>query len=160
MLVEFTSLPDDARVWIYQANRPFTQEELEQLKPQMNAFLSQWTAHGSDLSAGVDYPYNRFIIIGLNQENAAATGCSIDASVHFIQSIEKAFQIDLLDKMNVTFKNGEFLAYKDLMAFKKMAKDKSVTKKTIVFNNLVTTVGEYREFWEIPASDSWHARFF
>ncbi|WP_431471658.1 ABC transporter ATPase [Nonlabens sp. SCSIO 43208] len=160
MLVEFNQLPDDARVWIYQADRPFTDEELETLKPQMNAFLDQWTAHGKDLNAGVDYPYNRFIVLGLDESKAGATGCSIDASVHFIQSIEKEFGIDLMDKMNVTFKTGQYLAHKDLAAFKKMAKDRSVSAKTIVFNNLVQSVGEYREHWEVPASESWHARFF
>lgn len=160
MLVPFTELPDDARVWIYQANRPFTAVELEQVTQQTNDFLQQWTAHGQDLNAGVDFPYNRFIVIGLDQQKAGATGCSIDASVHFIQEIEKQYSIDLMDKMNVTFKNGEFLAHKDLMAFKKMAKDKSVSANTIVFNNLVANVGEYKEFWEVPASDSWHARFF
>ena len=77
-----------------------------------------------------------------------------------LQELEKKFGVDLMDKMNVTFKNGEYLAHKDLAAFRKMAKARSVSDKTIVFNNLVQNVGEYRENWEVPASDSWHARFF
>ena len=40
-----------------------------------------------------------------------------------------------------------------------MAKDKAVYKNTIVFNNLVNSIGEYQEFWEVPASESWHSRF-
>ena len=40
-----------------------------------------------------------------------------------------------------------------------MAKAHSVSKETIVFNNLVDTVGDYRRFWEIPAGESWHSRF-
>jgi hypothetical protein len=160
MLVDFKELPAESRVWIYQANRPFTDDELALLQPQLDAFLNQWTAHGSDLRAGYDLPYNRFIVLGLDQSQASATGCSIDASVHFIQSIEKEFQIDLMDKMNVTFKNGPYVAHKELKDFRKMAKDRSVSKKTIVFNNLVATVGEYRDHWEVPASESWHARFF
>lgn len=160
MLVDFKELPAESRVWIYQANRPFTDDELALLQPQLDAFLNQWTAHGSDLRAGYDLPYNRFIVLGLDQSQAPATGCSIDASVHFIQSIEKEFQIDLMDKMNVTFKNGPYVAHKELKDFRKMAKDRSVSKKTIVFNNLVATVGEYRDHWEVPASESWHARFF
>lgn len=160
MLTDFNNLPEDARVWIYQANRPFKEEELEKLKPSLDEFLQQWTAHGKDLNAAYDLPYNRFIVIGLDQTIAGATGCSIDASVHFIQSVEKAFNIDLMDKMNVTYKNGKYVAHKDLADFRKMAKAKSVSDKTIVFNNLVTNVGEYRENWEVPASESWHSRFF
>lgn len=160
MHANFKELPDDSRVWIYQANRPFTNDELNELKPQMDNFLEQWTAHGKDLIAGVEYPYNRFIVIGLDQSKSGATGCSIDSCVRFIQSIEKGFNIDLMDKMNVTYKNGAYVAHKELSDFKKMAKAKSVTSNTIVFNNLVATVGEYKDHWEVPASESWHARFF
>jgi hypothetical protein len=160
MLTDFNSLPDESRVWIYQANRPFKEEELDVLKPKLDEFLKQWTAHGQDLNAAYDLPYNRFIVLGLDQSVAGASGCSIDSSVHFIQEVEKEFQIDLMDKMNVTYKNGAFVAHKDLIDFRKMAKAKSVSDKTIVFNNLVQNVGEYRENWEVPASESWHARFF
>ena len=41
-----------------------------------------------------------------------------------------------------------------------MAKAHSVSKGTIVFNNLVDTVGDYRRFWEIPAGESWHKSFY
>ncbi|MCB0467399.1 MAG: ABC transporter ATPase, partial [Aequorivita sp.] len=95
----------------------------------------------------------------LNQANASASGCSIDASVHFIQSLQEKFDVDLLDKMNVTFYSGEYIAYKPLADFRKMAKDKSVSKNTIVFNNLVNTKAEYLENWEVPARESWHNRF-
>lgn len=160
MFIDFNLLPDDARVWVYQANRPFKDTEVTQLKPLLEEFLKNWTAHGQDLKASYDLPYNRFIVLGLDESAAGATGCSIDASVHFIQALEKRFALDLMDKMNVTFKNGEYLAHKDLADFRKMAKAKSVSPRTIVFNNLVQNVGEYKENWEVPASDSWHSRFF
>ena len=38
-------------------------------------------------------------------------------------------------------------------------KYKAVSKNTIVFNNLVNSKAEYLEFWEVPASESWHSRF-
>ncbi|MCY1245947.1 hypothetical protein D9M72_591390 [compost metagenome] len=62
--------------------------------------------------------------------------------------------------MNVTFKLGEHIAHKPLVEFKKMAKEKAVSANTIVFNNLVNTVGEWHEYWEVPAHESWHSRFF
>ena len=103
--------------------------------------------------------YNRFIIIGLNQDNASASGCSIDASVRFIQQLQTQFDVDLLDKMNVTFYSGDFIAHKSLLDFRKMAKNRSVSRDTIVFNNLVTTKEDYLEHWEVPAHESWHNRF-
>jgi len=64
-----------------------------------------------------------------------------------------------MDKMNVSYKQGEFIAHKSLIDFKKMAKQKAVSKKTIVFNNLVTNIAEFKDNWEVPASESWHSRF-
>ncbi|RIV74416.1 ABC transporter ATPase [Flagellimonas aequoris] len=159
MLVEFNELPNHSRIWIYQSNRSFTESELQDIQQSVSEFLKQWTAHGSDLHAGFEMKYNRFIIIGLDQTNASASGCSIDASVHFMQTLEQKFQVELMDRMNVSFKQGEYIAYKPLTDFKKMAKDKAVSANTIVFNNLVATKQEYLENWEVPASESWHSRF-
>ncbi|OUR91840.1 ABC transporter ATPase [Flavobacteriales bacterium 34_180_T64] len=159
MLVDFNTLPDTSRVWVYQANRSFTEKEIEAIKGKLDIFIENWTAHGSDLQSSYDIVYKRFIVIGLNQDLNNATGCSIDASVHFIQQLEKDYAVDLMDKMNVSYKQGEFIAYKTLVDFKKMAKDKAVSKNTIVFNNLVNNIAEFKENWEVPASESWHSRF-
>lgn len=159
MLVDFNTLPEESRVWIYQANRSFTDSELSEIRSRLDAFLEQWTAHGSDLQAGYSIKYKRFIVIALNQNLNIATGCSIDASVHFIQQLEQDYNVDLMDKMNVSYKQGEYVAYKSLIDFKKMAKDRAISKNTIVFNNLVTNIAEFKENWEVPASESWHSRF-
>ena len=159
MLVPFSELPDESRIWIYQSNRKLSEEEVRYIEQKTEVFLTQWTAHGANLEAGFELKHDRFIVIGLNQESASASGCSIDASVHFIQSLEQQFDIDLLDKMNVTFYTGDFIAHKSLADFKKMAKNRSVSPNTIVFNNLVTNKGEYKDHWEVPAKDSWHSRF-
>jgi hypothetical protein len=97
--------------------------------------------------------------LAVDQSINEASGCSVDTSVRFIQSLEKEYDVDLMDKMNVSFKQGEFVAYKSLTEFRKMVKQKAVSKNTIVFNNLVTNIHEYKANWEVPAKDSWHNRF-
>lgn len=159
MFVEFNELSDSAKVWIYQANRSFTEEEVEQIKERSKDFIAQWTAHGANLKASFELRYKRFLIIALDQEFNVASGCSIDASVRFIQQLEKDYSVDLLDKMNVSYRQGDYIAYKPLSDFKKMAKQRAVSQNTIVFNNLVTNKEEYQNYWEVPARDSWHARF-
>jgi hypothetical protein len=159
MLVDFSILPEESRVWIYQANRSFSEDELQEIQSKLDIFIENWTAHGSDLQAGYTIKYKRFIVLGLNQNLNSATGCSIDASVHFIQQLEKDYKVDLMDKMNVSYKQGDYVAYKTLTDFRKMAKDKAVSKNTIVFNNLVNNIAEFNENWEVPASESWHSRF-
>lgn len=160
MIIEFSSLPKTARIWIYQCNRSFSTDEIQEISNKLYTFLEGWTAHGNDLKAAFEIRYKRFIIIGLNQDQQLATGCSIDASVHFIQQLETAYKVNLLDKLNVSYKQGDYIAYKTLKEFKKMIKDKAVSKNTIVFNHLVQTKAEYADFWEVPAANSWHNRFF
>jgi hypothetical protein len=160
MYVPFENLTEESKIWIYQSNRKFSDEEIAEIDTELKAFIEKWAAHGTSLEASYELRYNRFIVLAVNQENQIATGCSIDASVQFIQNLEKKLDVDLLDKMNVTFKLGEHVAHKTLIEFKKMAKEKAVSENTIVFNNLINTVGEYQDFWEVPAMDSWHSRFF
>ena len=160
MLVPFEALSDEARVWIYPASRSFTFEECDKITATLNAFLTQWTAHGASLNAGASIPYNRFIIIALDESQQEATGCSIDASVKIIQEIEATYGVTLLDKMNVSFKQGAYIPYKPLIDFKKMIKSKAVTENTIVFNNLVVNKEAFLTQWEVPAHQSWHARYF
>lgn len=159
MLVPFDTLPDNARIWIYPASRAFTAEEKKIVTEQLSTFLTQWSAHGQSLTAGFDLPYNQFIVIGLDEQSQAATGCSIDASVHLIQSIEQLLEIHLLDKMNVCYRQDNQLHYTDLKAFRKLAKTPTISPKTIVFNNLVVNKAEYKANWEVPAHASWHSRF-
>ena len=159
MLVDFNKLPDTSRIWVYQSNRKFTAQELEYITAKTSYFLTQWTAHGAELEAGFQIRYDRFIVLGLNQENASASGCSIDASVHFIQELQEKMGVDLLDKMNVTDYNGAYIAHKNLLDLRKMAKNKSVAANTVVFNNRVNTKAQYKENWEVAAKDSWHSRF-
>ncbi len=159
MLTRFNELSPSSKIWIYQASRSFSTDELVDITRKLDDFISQWAAHGASLKAGYEIKYNRFIILAVDNEFHTASGCSIDASVHFFQQLEKDYNVDLMDKMNVSFKNGEFVAYKNLIDFRKMVKAKSVSENTIVFNNLVNTKEEYEHHWEVPMKESWHARF-
>ncbi|AMA48572.1 MULTISPECIES: hypothetical protein [Flavobacterium] len=160
MYIPFEKMPLDSRVWIYQSNRKLSDDEVVEIAAHVQKFIDDWSAHGASLEASFDIRYNRFVILAVNADVQAPTGCSIDSSVQFIQQLEKKYDIDLLDKMNVTFKNGDFIAHKSLIDFKKMAKEKAVSASTIVFNNLVNTIEELNDSWEVPANESWHSRFF
>jgi hypothetical protein len=160
MYIPFENLPEESKIWIYQSNRKFSDDEMTEIESDLKAFIENWSAHGTGLEASYLLKYNRFIILAVNQEVQQATGCSIDSSVSFIQNLEQKYQVDLLDKMNVTFKNGDHIAHKSLIDFKRMAKEKAVTANTIVFNNLVNSIEEFNENWEVPAGESWHSRFF
>lgn len=160
MFVPFEEMPKSSRIWIYQSDRKLSDEETAEVDKTIKEFVEGWVAHSTPLRASYVIKYNRFVILAVDQEYHPASGCSIDSSVKVIQDLESKFKVDLLDKMNVTYKTGEFIAHKSLIDFKKMAKEKAVNANTIVFNNLVNTIEEFEDFWEVPAAESWHSRFF
>ena len=101
MLVPFQDLPANSRLWIYQSDRKFSEDELLKLQEALNSFLNDWTAHGASLNAGFEIKYDRFIVIGLDQSASAASGCSIDSQVRFIQQIEKEFLSNINIKLSL-----------------------------------------------------------
>ena len=101
MILPFDDMPIDSRIWIYQSDKKFKGSEIDQIQTKLTEFLKNWTAHGDDLKSSFEIKYERFLIIALNEKSTKASGCSIDACVHFIQQIEKEYKVSLLDKMNV-----------------------------------------------------------
>ena len=159
MFVEFNSLPDSARVWVYQSDREFTEEEIIKINQKAVEFINGWTRHGDALKGSFTIEYNQFLILGLDETFNSASGCSIDSSVRFVKEIEETLNVDLMDKMNVSFKDGDNINIVKLPDFQKFAEDKKITEETIVFNNMVNTKLDVKTKWEVPAKDSWHSRF-
>lgn len=160
MYIPFEEMPKNSRIWIYQADRKLSDADVAEIEIVVKDFVEQWVAHSTPLKASYKIVYDRFIVLAVDQDYHPASGCSIDASVRMILDLQAKYGVDLLDKMNVTFKSGEFIAHKSLIDFKKMAKEKAVNANTIVFNNLVNTIEEFEEYWEVSAAESWHSRFF
>ena len=159
MYVPFENLPSESKIWIYQSNRKFSDDEIAEIETALQAFFENWAAHGTSLESSYQLKYNRFIIIAVNQEVQAATGCSIDSSVRFVKELEAKMSLDLMNKLNISFKDGENINIVSLAEFQDYAKENKITSETIVFNNMVQTKEELLTKWEVPAKESWHQRF-
>ncbi|ARV14919.1 ABC transporter ATPase [Polaribacter sp. SA4-12] len=159
MFTEYKNLPNNSRVWIYQSDREFTANEVELISAKAKEFINQWTRHGDDLKGSFTIKYNQFLVLAVDESFNDVSGCSIDSSVRFIQGLENELKLDLMDKMNITFKDNDTINLVKLSDFQKFAKEQKVTSETIVFNNMVSTKEDFENNWEIPAKESWHKRF-
>ena len=159
MYTDYKNLPGNARIWIYQSNREFLEKELELIKNKTKDFINSWTRHGDDLKGSFTIKYNQFLILAVDESFNNVSGCSIDSSVRFIQQLENELQLDLMDKMNITFRDGENINLVKLKDFQVFAKAKKINSETIVFNNMVNTKKDFEENWEVPAKQSWHNRY-
>ncbi|WP_164109271.1 MULTISPECIES: ABC transporter ATPase [Sphingobacterium] len=149
------------RVWIYQANRFLTDEEVRFVETALADFVSSWTAHGSALAGTGSLRYNLFLVLEVNEQLAGVTGCSIDKSVHFLKKLGQDISVDFFDRMKVSFRgnNGEVMLT-DREEFESLIKKGAVTADTIVFNNLIKDSFELATQWEIPFKESWHSKVF
>lgn len=145
----------DSRVWIYLSNRVFTDAEVSELNQLLQQFCIQWTAHGSNLKANGEVLHQRFIVLMVDETAAGASGCSIDKSVHFIQQIEKEFDIDLFNRMLIAWKAGEKVHVSNLNDLQKLFDEGTINAETVVFDAVITSKKEFDERFEIRLGQSW-----
>ncbi len=99
--ISFDALPEDARVWVYAADRTLAPDEVLTAQQYLAAFVADWTSHGDSLRAAAAVFDNRFVTLGLDLHHAGASGCSIDKSVRAIQSLESALNCSLTNRLFV-----------------------------------------------------------
>lgn len=160
MLIDYHEMPLSSRVWIYQADRAFDNNEEREIRLRIENFINAWKRHGEDLKASYVVKYNQFIVLLVDEKYNDVSGCAIDASVNLIKKIENDFAVDLTNKLNVSFKDADNINIVSLADFQKYVKLEKITSNTTVFNNLVANKSEFESKWEVPASQSWHQRFF
>ena len=156
MIVSFDEISDDARIWIYQSNKLFSNDQIKIIKDRIQDFLNSWTSHGNELKVASKIKYSYFIIIALDQNTSLATGCSIDKMVHFIKNLENEFGVRLLDRLDISYKINNEIFISNLKDFKDKILEKKIDNTTIVFNNLINLKSDLTNRWEIPLSKSWH----
>lgn len=156
----FDSFDGDARVWIYQSSRQINSREIERIESEVNKFCKQWKAHGSKLAAAGAVLYDRFIVLVVDEKAEAASGCSIDTSVHMIQDLGKLLQIDFFDRLQVIYVNDkkQLADFHSSDATGLIGKGK-INNETLVFNNMVLNIQELRTNWKKPLKETWLRRY-
>ncbi len=159
MIVEFNQMPDSSRIWIYQANRAFTAEELKEIEKNTLLFLENWKGHGRELKSSYTILYNQFLVLSVDEDFASVGGCSIDDSMQFVQFLERTLNVTLTDRLLLSYKEKDVVKVKPMNDFKKAISEGIINENTLVFNNLVQTKKELETLWEVPLKESWHQRF-
>lgn len=152
-------LPNSARVWIYQSTRSFTNMEIEVLRSQINGFVDDWTAHSHQLAAAGDILFEHFIVLAVDENQAGASGCSIDKSVNFIKGIENQYVTQLFERMNFAYLEDGEVCVVPASEFSTLYTEGVLSENTLVFDNLIQSIGDLKTQWIKPVKSSWHKRF-
>lgn len=148
------------RIWIYQAAKPFSEQEEAYILNKLAAFTNQWKAHKEQLTARVEIRYHLFIIISVDLSYVLPSGCSIDKSVHLLKELESELNISLFDRMQIAYRKGDDIQVVPRATFEELLATGQINEETLVFNNLVDNGADLEIKWEIPFKESWHARVF
>lgn len=151
---------ENSRVWVYQSDRKLSDNEVPQVQVLLDNFTKSWTAHNNQLKAKAEIRYNRFLILIVDEGQAGASGCSIDKSVNFMKQVGEHFYINLLDRFNLAYREGEEVLSTGRNGFEALLKNGTINSNTIVYNNLVQNLKELDSKWEVPFKDSWHIQLF
>lgn len=153
-------MPDDARLWIYQAGRRLTNEEIAFTRQCTEAFLSKWQAHGQDLKAAYTIEYDQFLVISVDESFSQASGCSIDSSVHLINALEKELGVSFITTSQVAFMLEDGIELFPFNQLKTQVQENVIQPETKIFDNTVKNLAEFKQKWLVPSSETWVSRYF
>lgn len=157
MIIEESTIveTEDFRVIIYPASRSFTPKESKVITEKLYDFLSTWAAHGKPLSSSFKIEKNQFIVVCVDEEKEAASGCSIDALGQIMRELDAEFDLGLFDRMKATFvENGETKTMK-LQDFRKGLKEGIIPHDIEVFDFSKNSYVAFLSDFLLPLKRSW-----
>jgi hypothetical protein len=146
------------RVWTYVTGRELSAEELKKLEDLGSSFVRSWTAHDVKLSAEFKIFEKRILIITVNEDIHAASGCSIDKLTRFIKETEKEFDVQLLNRMLVAMKDERGVKVLDAALVKDLLAQHELSENSVVYNTSASSKKELQE-WEKPLKETWLKKY-
>lgn len=154
------AFPDESRVWIYQADKPFAEADIPRINEEIDEFCTQWTSHSRELRAIGGVMHDLFVVLVVDETMAPTSGCSIDKSVAFVKSLEQKYGHKLLERNNIAWLDeAEQIHTTPLADLKQMVENGGMKMDTKVFDNLVSNRKDYISRWTVPLGESWMKRF-
>ena len=151
------NLPAYARVWVFQANRFLSEEEVDMINKEMQSFIGQWASHGNDIYGDFSVEYNLFLIVGADETRSPTSGCSIDTLNRMVKEIGDKIGVDFFDRLKIAYEDTSTKIHIATMGeFRELMAKDSITGQTTVYNNLVENVGELDNDWRTIVKNSWH----
>jgi hypothetical protein len=157
-VVPFDSLPDASRVWVFGSDRPLSEEATTTLLKNVDEFLTNWKAHGEPLTVGSQFRDNRFLVVGVDQSTAGASGCSIDGLFRILQGLQSRIGASLIGGGRVFYRDGTGAVQStDRNEIATLVQSGAITKDAVVFDLSLTDLGAFRHGFEKRAKESWIA---
>jgi len=159
--VRFEELPDHGRLWVFPATRDLSDAEAATCLEAVDDFLASWSAHGAALRSGRELLERRFLLVGVDVDAEAPSGCSIDALVNRLRVLGAELGVGLIDHAPVWFRAEGDIRSVPRADFRQLAEEGEVAPDVTVVDTTLTSMRQLREgALERPAADTWHGPAF
>ncbi len=152
-------LPSDfspsSKVWIYQSSRSFGDQEELEINEQLHNFYVQWTSHGAAVKGWAKVVFKQFIVVMADEKQSGVSGCSTDSMVRIMKSVERQYQVDLFDRLTITFLVDNKAQPLPMQQVKYALEKGYIETDTPLFNNVVDTKEKLENEWLVPLNKSW-----
>lgn len=146
---------NDYRVIIFPASRPFNARESKVIAEKLYDFLAGWAAHGKPLESSFKIERNQFLVVCVDEDKEAASGCSLDALNGVVRELDHEFQLGFFDRMKASYlENGEVKTVK-LQAFREGLKTGAISDKIEVFDFSKSSYISFLSDFLLPLRRSW-----
>ncbi|QJB36476.1 hypothetical protein HF324_00805 [Chitinophaga oryzae] len=152
-----TGFSPASRVWIYQSNRPFNEQEIKEIDEQLLQFTEQWNAHGAPVKGWGRVVLGQVVILIADETDTTVSGCSTDSSVRVIKSIEKQYNVNMFDRLLLGFIVKDKVQLLPMAQLGYAMEQGFIDENTLYLNNTVLTKADLDTKWLIPLKDSWLA---
>lgn len=160
--IPLSDQPDDARLWVFAARDALSAEGAARVETEVDAFLEGWAAHGHPLTSSRELAEGRFLFVAVDRASEPPSGCSIDAMVRHLRSLESSVGTQLVAHGPVWYRDAHGdVQCVERAGFKARAAEGEVDLTTPVFDTTITELGTLRAGrFEVPAAESWHGPAF
>ncbi len=156
---DYINYPDNSMVWVYNADRFFTENDKEQITSIVTDFISTWDSHGNLVKGTFTILHDAFLVIFADDQGMPLCGRAQSASVAMVKEIEQTINIKLLDRMRQSYQEGDQIKLVRIAELKKLYEDGKINDDTTVFDNTVINKKDFDSRWQVALKDSWHKRF-
>lgn len=159
MYRDFEDMPNDSRIWIFQADRELNDVEISIVEDFSRNFLDTWKSHGNDIFCSFKIFYKRFLIL-LADENVYGNTecCAIDASVKFVKTLEEKLSVSFLGKRDLAFMQKDKIFIIPLKELHKAFEHGSINDETLYFDNTFNKKSDIGINWPSVVKNSWLMR--
>lgn len=139
-------------LFVFPYDLPLEEQTQQNLLEKLSGFLGQWKAHDEQLSAKAWIEDNQFLLVEVDSKLAVPSGCSKDKLYHFIDNLNKIYEIKPGPLHLFYLKNGDKMLLLEKQELKEKWENDDQFSDYQMYPVWIQTTADYQLHWGKPVS--------